>query len=588
MLRRVFTLAALSGVGLFIALFATGRLDLVTDLVWRPGPSDPPVIEEIVLTPPPGASVPETTSETTSATAPIEAADGVSTTAPGSDASAAEAETATAAPEAEDAAPENTVAAVDPATEGAPTDTQTAQTRGATGGGEAVEEIAAADAAEQQIAETVIEAEAEPAPDEETTGLAPADKASAADALGETGSELESPVAALAPSETAPTPAPGVGPSAPAGPPQSGAPVEPDLTSATEGTGIDSAIADTSAAGPPPRFDIVRVAPDGMAVIAGQAAPRTRVELLVDGETMTAAETDESGNFAIIADLGSIEAPRALQLRVPAFDEIEGGTTSAIRVATIAPPTGTDATQNLITPEVVASAESDDEAPEGAPRPDAPNAQAAALSAPVVLLPSVAADTEAEAPPEGPKAVRAGTDAVSLVAPSAPTVPRLLLDTVSYTENGKGIVIGRAPPGARVRAWVNNRPAAETRAGDGGGWQIEIPPSLLRAAEVLRFEHIEDDGTVAYRLETGFDYEPGGATFDVEERTITVERGDSLWRLAENIYGVGWRYSVIFAANDNLIRDPDLIYPSQEFVVPELVEGVAPDGTRAPEEAPLR
>ncbi|MEM6943597.1 MAG: hypothetical protein AAF565_07600, partial [Pseudomonadota bacterium] len=283
MLRRVFTLAALSGVGLFIALFATGRLDLVTDFVWRPGPSDPPVIEEIVLTPPPGASVPETTSETVSATAPIEAADGVSTTAPGSDASAAEAETATAAPEAEDAAPEETVAAVDPATEGAPTDTQTAQTRGAAGGGKAVEEIAAADSAAQQTAETVIEAEAEaeaeaePAPDEETTGLAPADKASAADALGETGSELESPVAALAPSETAPTPAPGVGPSAPAGPPQSGAPVEPDLTSATEGTGIDSAIADTSAAGPPPRFDIVRVAPDGMAVIAGQAAPRTRV-----------------------------------------------------------------------------------------------------------------------------------------------------------------------------------------------------------------------------------------------------------------------------------------------------------------------
>ena len=45
-----------------------------------------------------------------------------------------------------------------------------------------------------------------------------------------------------------------------------------------------------------------------------------------------------------------------------------------------------------------------------------------------------------------------------------------------------------------------------------------------------------------------------------------------LWRIAEQYYGAGIRYSVIYGANSKLIRDPDLIYPGQVFVVPELID----------------
>jgi nucleoid-associated protein YgaU len=50
--------------------------------------------------------------------------------------------------------------------------------------------------------------------------------------------------------------------------------------------------------------------------------------------------------------------------------------------------------------------------------------------------------------------------------------------------------------------------------------------------------------------------------------TAVVERGDSLWRISRKIYGQGMRYTQIYEANAVQIRNPDLIYPGQIFVVP--------------------
>lgn len=51
--------------------------------------------------------------------------------------------------------------------------------------------------------------------------------------------------------------------------------------------------------------------------------------------------------------------------------------------------------------------------------------------------------------------------------------------------------------------------------------------------------------------------------------TTTVRRGDSLWRISRSTYGKGSRYPVIFGANRNQIRNPNLIYPGQIFVLPK-------------------
>ncbi|MDB5512128.1 MAG: hypothetical protein JWR08_1611, partial [Enterovirga sp.] len=53
-----------------------------------------------------------------------------------------------------------------------------------------------------------------------------------------------------------------------------------------------------------------------------------------------------------------------------------------------------------------------------------------------------------------------------------------------------------------------------------------------------------------------------------EINTAIVARGDNLWRISKRVYGAGLRYTVIFGANTPQIRDPDLIYPGQVFVLP--------------------
>ncbi len=50
----------------------------------------------------------------------------------------------------------------------------------------------------------------------------------------------------------------------------------------------------------------------------------------------------------------------------------------------------------------------------------------------------------------------------------------------------------------------------------------------------------------------------------------TVQRGDSLSKIAKKYYGNAAKYPVIFEANREVIKNPDLIYPSQQLRIPKL------------------
>jgi nucleoid-associated protein YgaU len=53
-----------------------------------------------------------------------------------------------------------------------------------------------------------------------------------------------------------------------------------------------------------------------------------------------------------------------------------------------------------------------------------------------------------------------------------------------------------------------------------------------------------------------------------ELASFAVKRGDNLWRISRRVYGSGVRYSTIYKANTDQIRNPNRIYPGQVFVVP--------------------
>jgi nucleoid-associated protein YgaU len=56
----------------------------------------------------------------------------------------------------------------------------------------------------------------------------------------------------------------------------------------------------------------------------------------------------------------------------------------------------------------------------------------------------------------------------------------------------------------------------------------------------------------------------------VESKFYTVEKGDSLSKIAKAMYGDAMKYPVIFEANKPMLKDPDLIYPGQVLRIPAL------------------
>lgn len=50
--------------------------------------------------------------------------------------------------------------------------------------------------------------------------------------------------------------------------------------------------------------------------------------------------------------------------------------------------------------------------------------------------------------------------------------------------------------------------------------------------------------------------------------TYTVNKGDSLWAIAKAKYGNGADYQKIYELNKDKIKNPNLIYPGQELVLP--------------------
>ncbi len=50
----------------------------------------------------------------------------------------------------------------------------------------------------------------------------------------------------------------------------------------------------------------------------------------------------------------------------------------------------------------------------------------------------------------------------------------------------------------------------------------------------------------------------------------TIKRGDSLSKIAKFYYGDAMKYPVLFEANREIIKNPDLIYPGQVLRVPKI------------------
>jgi nucleoid-associated protein YgaU len=64
------------------------------------------------------------------------------------------------------------------------------------------------------------------------------------------------------------------------------------------------------------------------------------------------------------------------------------------------------------------------------------------------------------------------------------------------------------------------------------------------------------------------------ADISVEDDSVfayhTVAKGETLGGIAKQYFGNAMKYKEIFAANTNILKNPDVIHPGQELTIPNL------------------
>nr|WP_242018771.1 LysM peptidoglycan-binding domain-containing protein [Phaeovibrio sulfidiphilus] len=139
--------------------------------------------------------------------------------------------------------------------------------------------------------------------------------------------------------------------------------------------------------------------------------------------------------------------------------------------------------------------------------------------------------------------------------------------SVDSDASGHVVVRGTGAAGQKVRLYLDDEYRGQVSVGKDGRWALTLDAVLSASRHTLRVDRISADARqVEERVETTF--EPPGALSEDGDRVVIVRPGNSLWTLARQVYGSGWRYTVLFDANRDQIRDPDLIYPGQKLRAP--------------------
>lgn len=279
-----------------------------------------------------------------------------------------------------------------------------------------------------------------------------------------------------------------------------------------------------------PLFDIVRISPDGNAVIAGRAVPGSKVTVMEGGKPIGTVTADGRGEWVLVPAKPLAPGSRTLSLRA----KLPDGTTqeSAGEVVLVVPKPGYD----------VAGRKIDGTGGVIALRVPRPGAGGPGLQGSRVL--------------QGPDGTRRGKPG------------GLSVDNIDYDLQGRVRIGGTARPGARLRIYLDNRALGDSVADKNGHWSFRPRRPLQPGTYRLRVDELGSSGAVARRIEIPFSR--AAALADIPAGgVVVVQPGDNLWQLARGTYGSGFQYTVIYDANRDQIRDPDLIYPGQIFSLPK-------------------
>ena len=296
---------------------------------------------------------------------------------------------------------------------------------------------------------------------------------------------------------------------------------ETETQKAEDGAKAPAPTEERVAATPPPAilpsFDVVRVNPEGDAVIAGRAAPGAKVTVM-DGDVAVGTVTaDRNGEWVLVPEKPLPSGNRVLSI----FAQLGEG-------------------ERLRSADVVVLA-----VPERTEKPETPLA---------VLVPREGKETKKVL--QRPKRQDPASRSISLT-----------LDVVDYDESGRLRLLGQANPGNATIVYLNNSAIGRAEVAVDGQWELRPANPVEPGLYTLRVDELKSK-TVVARIELPFSRAAPIADLKHEDYVI-VQPGNSLWRISRRLLGQGTMYSVIYEANRDQIRDADLIYPGQVFAIPK-------------------
>ncbi|KPF41914.1 LysM peptidoglycan-binding domain-containing protein [Rhizobium sp. AAP43] len=271
-----------------------------------------------------------------------------------------------------------------------------------------------------------------------------------------------------------------------------------------------------------PRFDILRVEPDGSTVIAGNAPAGAKVEIISGDKVISSQTVDGTGDFAAVLDNPLAPGDHSLQIRATGTD---GKVVTSEEIATISVP---DKGKGELLAMVSKPGEASrlitlpgQEAAPTAPAADAaanPAGAAATTEAAANTMPAMpdlpaASSTLASAPPAMPGTTDGQTVAAAKPAEASSTSQPTTLAEVQVTaveiEGRKIFVAGRAPAGAMVRGYADKAAIGETRSDTTGNFVIEGDIELSVGNHLIEVELLDANGRVLVRAAVPFDRPAG-------------------------------------------------------------------------------
>ncbi|TPW33426.1 LysM peptidoglycan-binding domain-containing protein [Martelella alba] len=325
-----------------------------------------------------------------------------------------------------------------------------------------------------------------------------------------------------------------------------------------------------------PTFDVLRVEPDGTAVIAGSAEPDGKLEVKEGDKVITASDVDKSGDFVAIIDKPLPPGNHEIYLNVSMPD---GRNARSKQTATIAIPEGDDKKDLLA---VITEPDKPTQVVE-APAPTEPAKLAAAAPE--------TANGDTRLNPVNVEGKTAKEPAAT--SPAKPAIDASVRISAVEIEGSTLYIAGNGTANAAVRGYVDNNFAAQDEVNAKGSFVIQATIDIPVGRHQIRVDMLDKDGNVIARASVSFDRPEGNQVSAVakapandtttdasgtqtfvqpelqaSDNAVIIRKGDNLWTISRRVYGRGVRYTTIYLANEPQIADPNLILPGQVFSVP--------------------